>query len=57
MSDSENGGNLYKPYRFSGKNHSFDPQVEKPILKQIRAWSNDYMKNNSIVHKSSYISL
>jgi len=39
MSDgegNENGGNKherkYKPYRFSGKNHSFDGQVEKVIV-------------------------
>jgi hypothetical protein len=37
--DSDNGGNLsgrFKPYRFSGKNHSFDSALEKPILKENR---------------------
>jgi hypothetical protein len=33
MSDSDYGGNPYKPYRFSGKSHSFDAPNEKPILK------------------------
>lgn len=54
--DSENGGNFqgrYKPYRFSGKAHSFDPQVEKPILKYIRSWAQDYLNANSVIHKSS----
>jgi hypothetical protein len=34
MSDEEagNGGNQFRPYKFSGKNHSFDQQVERPIL-------------------------
>ena len=58
--DSDNGGNLsgkFKPYRFSGKNHSFDPVLEKPILREIRSWTNEYMSSNSVIHKSSYTSL
>ena len=65
MSDGEgnqNGANQeyelrYKPYRFSGKNHSFDTQVEKPILDGMRSWSFDYFNNNTVIHKSSYTSL
>jgi hypothetical protein len=65
MSDgegNENGGNQvyerkYKPYRFSGKTHSFDTQVEKPILDEIRGWSYNYLNGNTVIHKSSYTPL
>lgn len=64
MSDgegNENGGNKherkYKPYRFSGKNHSFDGQVEKVIVDQIRAWAYSYLNENTVIHKSSYTPL
>lgn len=64
MSDgegNENGGNKYerkyKPYRFSGKNHSFDGQIEKAILDQIRGWARSYLNENTVIHKSSYTPL
>ena len=31
--------------------------MEKPILKPLRAFSNEYLRDNTIVHKSSYVSL
>lgn len=53
-SDSENGGtHKYKAYRFSGKNHSFDSKVDRPIVKLLRKFSNDYLSVNSIVHKTN----
>lgn len=56
--DSENGGsNKYKSYRFSGKNHSFDAKVDRPIVKHLRKFSNDYLSSNSVVHKSNYTPL
>ena len=56
--DSENGGSLkYKSYRFSGKNHSFDTKVDRPIVKHLRKFSNDYLSCNSVVHKSNFTPL
>jgi len=62
MSDGEGNENSkyerkYKPYRFSGKNHSFDGQVEKVILDSTRAWAYNYLNENTVIHKSSYTPL
>jgi len=46
-----------QPYKFSGKNYSFDTQQERPILDCLRKWSVDYLSNNSVFHKSNFLQL
>lgn len=38
----------YKPYRFSGKNFTFEAQ-EKRIVDRKRAWVKDYFSNNLVI--------
>ena len=42
------------PYRFSGKNYSFDQANDSSILENIRRWSLDYFANNSVINRSNY---
>ena len=46
-------GNL-QPYKFSGKNYSFDMHQEKIILGNLRLWAVNYLNENSVIHKSNY---
>jgi hypothetical protein len=42
------------PYRFSGKNYSFDQSNDGSTLENIRRWSLDYFANNSVINRSNY---
>ena len=40
----------YRPYKFSGRNFSFEPQIEIPVLKSLRQWASSYLAANSVCH-------
>jgi len=45
------------PYKYSGKNYSFDKLNDLPILEGVKRWSTDYFNHNSVVNKSNYTKL
>jgi hypothetical protein len=55
--NSDEGEAACRPYRFSGKNYSFNSQSERQLLRQIKSWSIDYLGNNSVVHLSCFTKL
>lgn len=56
--ESDNGGtSKYKPYKFSGKNHSFDSKTERAHIQNLRQFSGDYLGHNSVIHKSTFTPL
>lgn len=53
----ERSDSLMRPYKFSGKNYSFDPMFERPGIANLRTWAGDYLAQNSVVHLSSFTPL
>lgn len=45
------------PYKYSGKNYSFDTNNDLPLLEGVKRWSADYFAHNSVVNKSNYTKL
>ena len=39
----------YEPYKYSGKNYSLDMSVHKPILKNMRRFAVEYLKENTTI--------
>lgn len=54
-SDDATGG--MRPYKFVGKNYSFNNEHERPILSEIKDWSIDHLSRHSAHHLSSYTPL
>ena len=48
--------NKFKPYKFSGKHYSFDPQ-ERPRLEELRKWTRQYFKEETVIKPEMYMSL
>lgn len=44
----------YRPFKFSGKNFTFDIAHEKPLLDDLRRWSCNYFQNEYVITKEMY---
>lgn len=51
------GVDIDQAYRFSGKNHSFDNNIEVKILQALRQFGQQYFNEHSVVHQSNFTPL
>ncbi len=44
----------YRPYKFSGKNYTFDVNHERVLLDDLRGWTHNYFANEYVITKEMY---
>lgn len=44
----------YRPYKFSGKNYTFDINHERAILDNLRNWACNYFAKEYVITKEMY---
>jgi hypothetical protein len=44
----------YRPYKFSGKNYTFDVNHERGLLDDMRSWTRSYFLNEYVITREMY---
>ena len=44
----------YRPYKFSGKNYTFDLNHERVIMDELRGWASNYFNKEYVITRDMY---
>jgi hypothetical protein len=44
----------YRPYKFSGKNYTFDVNHERALIDDLRSWTQNYFAKEYVITKEMY---